>query len=411
MVVRTPPLGSLRRGLLPQIHQPLVLNKRESQQLLQSITTSFRKNLDREHGWETDETSTTTATKARSDLTEPPASTANHRPTDRHLRAILTNPLFAQPRDVHIDAPTHAAISKALPIFDAAVAKGLMTTRRAAGFLATIRAQLSAESPNDIRQRMASSEAGLRVLKWLRASGQENSLDFLRDTALVKVIVPFLYAEGLQEVAWTWLARLAARATELEYEHAPGRTNAQTLSRLISVIISENSASNFSLDSSFAALARVNDILPREKPVAATALRSTWAQLSWATTVGALERPKPSVALFENFVDIGRPLSLPLDQAHLALHHPTTPTYSAAIEYLRLRQQIVDDLTTMKPRGQQRVLCLVLDVAERLRRTGQATEAAWVERMRNAIYDRLNLGIMNAQVVSLDSGLPFHRNI
>lgn len=408
MVVRTPPLASLRRGLLPQIHQPLILNKRESQQLLESITTSFRKNLDREHGWETDETS---ATKSRSDLAEPPTSTANHRPTDRHLRAILTNPLFAQPRDVAVEAPTHAAVDKALPIFDAAVAKGWMNTRRAAGFLISIRAQLLAESPNDIRQRMASSEAGLRVLKWLRASGQENSLEFLRDTALVKVIVPFLYAEGLQEVAWTWLARLAARATELEFEHAPGKPNAaQTLSRLISVIISENGASDFSLDGSFSALARANEILPREKPVAVTALRSTWAQLSWATTVGALERPKPSVALFENFVDIGRPLSLPLDQAHLALHHPTAPTSSAALEYLRLRQQIVDDLTTMRPRGQQRVLCLVLDVAERLRRTGQATEAAWVERMRNAIYDRLNLGIMNAQVVSLDSGLPFHRN-
>jgi hypothetical protein len=285
-----------------------------------------------------------------------------------------------------------------------------MTPRRAAGFLATIRSQLLAESPENIGQRMGASGAGLHVIRWLRSSGQENDLKFLRDTALVKVIIPFLYAEGLQDVAWTWLAQLAARATELEFERTP-RNQIQALSRLMSAIVNEDGGLNvkspISLDGSFAALAKADDMLPRENLVVTAAVRNIWSKLSWTSTVNAREYPKPSVTLFENFVDIGRRLNLPLDLAHLDLHHPTTPTHSAAIEYLRLREQIVDDVSNMQPRMQQRVLCLVLDAAERLKRTGQATEAPWVERLRSAMYERLNLGILNIQVGdSLDSTAP-----
>ena len=46
----TKALSSLK-GMLPPIHQPLPLNQREAQQLLNALTSSFRKNLDREHGW------------------------------------------------------------------------------------------------------------------------------------------------------------------------------------------------------------------------------------------------------------------------------------------------------------------------------------------------------------------------
>ncbi|KAI8629059.1 hypothetical protein F5Y19DRAFT_433828 [Xylariaceae sp. FL1651] len=414
MVVRTPPLSSLRRGFLPQIHQPLPLNRRESQQLLESITTSFRKNLDREHPWQNDETSIGTAADPKPDSVES-TSTTNNRPTDRHLRAILSNPLFAHPRDANASTSTSNARNP-FDVFDSAVSRGLMTTRRAAGFLAMIRSQLLAESPDNVRQRMRASGAGFHVVRWLRSSGHTNDLDFLSDPALIKLIIPFLYAEGLQEVAWTWLAQLATRATKLEFEKTPGKANAQTLSSLMSAIINESSESSsqskISLDDSFAALEKANSMLPLENPVAAAAVRSIWARLSWASTVNAWERPKPSVNLFENFVDIGRPLNLPLDLAHLNLHHPTTPTHSAAVEYLRLREQIVDDVSSMKPRAQQRILCLVLDAAEILRRTGQAAEAPWVERLRAAIYERLNLGILNIQIGdSLDSNTPIARRL
>lgn len=423
MVVRTPPLSSLRRGLLPQIHLPLPLNKRESQKLLETITTSFRKNLDKEHPWEKDiETSGKTKAidlKSSVDLAESlssistTATATKYRPTDRHLRAVLSNPLFVHPRNADLDTSTLVTRHNHFHVFDSAVAKGLMTPRRAAGFLATIRSQLLSESPENLSQRMAASGAGLHVLRWLRSSGQENDLNFLSEPALLRAIIPFLYAEGLEEYAWNWLAQLAARATELEFEKTTGKANAETMSRLMSAMVDEKSRTDMqspiSLDNSFAALTRINHMLPRDIPIATAAVRSTWAKLSWATTVNAWQYPKPSAFLFENFVDIGRPLNLPLDLAHLDLHHPTTPTHSAAIEYLRIRKQVVDDVSNMKPRAQQRVLCLVLDAAERLKRTGQVSDAPWLERLKNTIYDRLNLDILNiSNKEALNSIIPLH---
>ncbi|KAH8159552.1 hypothetical protein CIB48_g8693 [Xylaria polymorpha] len=415
MVVRTPPLSSLKKGFLPQIHHALPLTSRESRQLLESITSSFRKNLDREHPWEAGETSTSALASPRLDPAEQPQTT-NHRPTDRHLRAILSNPLFAHPRNASADTPLHTTSLKHFNIFDSAVAKGLMTPRHAAGFLVKIQSQLRAESPNNLRQRMGASGAGLRVLRWLRASGQESDLGFLSDPALLRVLVPFLYAEGLQEVAWTWLAQLAGRPTELEFEGTHDKANAETLSRLIFAIVKESSESGsqspINLDGSFAALVKANDMLPRENPAVTTAVKINWAKLSWASTVHALERPRPSVTPFENFVELGRPLNLPLDIAHLDLHHPTTPTHSTAIQYLRPRLGIIEDLSGMKPQAQQRLLCLVLDAAERLKQTGQVAEAPWLERLKSTICERLNLGILNIQIRdSLNSNIPIRRSL
>ncbi|KAI0489710.1 hypothetical protein F4859DRAFT_164313 [Xylaria cf. heliscus] len=412
MVARTPPLSSLRKGF---IHHPLPLNQRESRQLLESITSSFRKNLDREHPWEAGETSTSTPASSKLDPAEQ-LHTSNHRPTDRHLRAILSNPLFAHPRDAGADKSLHATPRNPFDIFDSAVAQGLMTPRRAAGFLIAIRSQLIAESPDTFCQRMSELGAGLRVVRWLRASGQENDLNFLGDHALLKVLVSFLYAEGLQEVTWTWLSQLATRASELEFEETPGKANAETLSRLMFAIIKEcsdsGSQSPVSLDGSLAAFVKANGMLPHKSPAAMGAVKINWAKLSWASTVNALERPKPSATLFEDFVEIGRPLGLPLDLAHLDLHHPTTPTHSAAVQYLRRREQIlVEDVSKMKPRAQKRVLCLVLDAAERLKQTGQVSEAPWIERIKSIVCERMDLGILNLQMGGfLESNIPFQRS-
>ncbi|KAI1160117.1 hypothetical protein F5B18DRAFT_541464 [Nemania serpens] len=404
-------ISFMRKGLLQRIHVPPSISPRESQQLLESITSSFRKNLDREHPWETDETRTHAANAAKTvksagetaadsrpgPAAAGPSSTHNHRPTDRHLQAVLSNPLFAYPENVIFDTARSTTRAKPFLVFDSAVSKGLMTTRRAAGFLATIRSQLSAESPENLRERLGALGAGLRVLQWLRASGPENDLGFLHDGALVTAIIPFLYAEGLEEAAWNWLAQLAARITKQELKS--GDVDTWAFSRLMSVMVCQNietgSQSPVSLDASFAALAKAHELLPCETLDITAAFRVAWGRLSWASTVDGLERPKPSVTLFEKFVDIGRPFRRRLDLAHLDLYHPTSPTHSSAIEYLRPRQRILDDMPKMAVQQQQRLLCLILDAAERLRRTGRLAEAPWVADLKRTICDNLHLGVLN----------------
>lgn len=423
----------MKKGLLQRIHVPPSLSPRESQQLLESITSSFRKNLDQEHPWETDETRTHAASAANAVKTAETAETAadsrpgpagpysthnnHHRPTDRHLLAVLSNPLFTYPENVVFDSARSATRDKPFLVFDSAVSKGMMTTRRAAGFLATVRSQLSAESPDNLSERMGGLGAGLRVLQWLRASGQENDLAFLHDGAFVSAIIPFLYAEGLEEAAWNWLAQSAAQIArrELKSGGVEPWVFSRAFSRLLSVMVFQNiesgSQSPVSLDASFAALAKAHYLLPCETLDITAAFRASWARLSWASTVDGLERPKPSVTLFEKFVDIGRPFKRRLDLAHLDLHHPTSPTHSSAIEYLQPRQRILDDMPNMARQQQQRLLCLILDASERLRRTGRLAEAPWVADLKRTLCDSLHLGILNLRGNSQNPSIPSQRGL
>ncbi|KAI1073889.1 hypothetical protein F5B20DRAFT_476347 [Whalleya microplaca] len=421
MVIRTPSLNALKKGFLSQLHQPLPLSRRESQQLLESITASFRKNLDKEHPWQPDEATSqasTTATKAGQGTvltTKHSNHSKGHRPTDRHLRAILSNPLFAPQHKEKATLPS--STSNPFDVFDYALSKGLMTPRSAAGFLSALRSRIVVESPDDVRQGMAKSGAALRVVQWLRASGQENSLQFLSDTVLIKKLVPFMYAEGLEEVAWTWLTRLAARSGSLEFEKSPGKPNVQSLSHLLLAMVRESSESSgrlkTCLDGSYEAMIRANQMLSSLDPAARASLRAAWWNISWASTVENWERPKPSAPLFDSFVDIGRPFKLLIDMAHLRLHHPLTPSHTAALKYMHTKADSTDTAhgTKMNLQTQRRMIYLALDTAERLKLVGNADEASWVERFLTNMCKGLDFSLFNPPNVgdSLASELPLYR--
>ncbi|KAI0015902.1 hypothetical protein F4780DRAFT_773238 [Xylariomycetidae sp. FL0641] len=396
MVVRTPTLNSLKKGFLPQIHLPLPLNRRESQQLLDSITTSFRRNLDKEHPWQS---ANETASSSSIPPTNSTVASSGHHPTDRHMRAILSNPLFSHLQLAKAPVPTGGPRDPS-HVFDAAVHKGLMTPRRAAGFLAAVRQQADAGPAAEVRRHMAGSGAALRVLQWLRASGQEAGLHFLSDKALVSLLVPFMCAEGLQEVIWLWLAQLATRIAELELEARPDRVNAEAVSRLMASTVREvtvalGSEPKPSLDGAYAALNRAHDLLPAEHQAVAPNLRTLWSRLSWTSTVYAYDRPKPTVPLFESFLKLGLPYNYRVPLAHLDLHHPTTPSHTAAVEYLRQNDQALLDLTHTKSKAKvhRRVICLALDAADRLKQVGRPDEASWVERLLANMCQTLDLGI------------------
>ncbi|KAI1759573.1 hypothetical protein GGR53DRAFT_134375 [Hypoxylon sp. FL1150] len=409
MVVRTSSLNSLK-NFFPKIHQPLPLTKRESQQLLESITTSFRKNLDKEHPWEPSSDDSTThgsSLRSRNPLllaqtssssSPSPEAAKRQAPTDRHLRAILSNPLFA-----HQDAKK--APSSPFHVFDLAVSRGLMTPERAAGFLTKVRSEIPGKSADEIRQSMARSGAGLKVLQWLRASGLENDLQFL-NSRLASSLVPFMYAEGLEEVAWSWVVRLAPRDE--------GRVldwHLYALTSLLQAIRKQSSTSfsgsKLSLDGSYEAMIRANEVLPKQSNIARRSLEEVWFSLSWISTVLASERPKPSAPLFESFVDIGRPLEAPLDMAHLELHHPLSPSHSAAVQFMHANAEREQQNPTLR----RRVVCLALDAANRLKQVGDTDEASWVERFLARIGADANLGILMDQIrqASISSDTPIYR--
>ena len=212
-----------------------------------------------------------------------------------------------------------------------------------------------------------------------------------------------MYAEGLEEVAWTWLAQLAAqRLMPLGLQ-----VSDQPLFKLLGAVMRETgqpaAETKPNLDASYSALLRANQMLPRDHPVSSISMKNAWAGLSWASTVEALERPKPSVPLFESFVDLGRPYNLPLDLAHLDLHHPTAPSSNSAVHYMHSRFDETRDLDSMrlKDRYQKRLIFLALDTADRLKQTGNTTEASWVETLLAKMCENLNLGgILNPTLLN-----------
>ncbi|KAI1813197.1 hypothetical protein GGS20DRAFT_494750 [Poronia punctata] len=397
MVFLTHPRNSLK--LLSRINQGPLTNS-ETEKLYDRITSSFRKTLDQEYlGTEViATTSTDTEPESKSSVATAAATTAqppthDHLPhTARHIGAILSNPLFSRPPNTDRTPLVLTRRGKnPADVFDSAVSRGLMTPLRATGFLATVRSQILAESSEDVSKRMAGSGAGVRVLRWLRSSGNEGGLDFLKHPALVKLLTQFLFAEGRQGVPWDWLERLAS-------SHAPGPGLAgPDMSCLLNAIVNESGQlstdGKANLDGSYEALARARDMFPDESVAAYKAIKHVWSELTWMSTVKAPTHPKPSESLFESFVDIGRPLGLPLELAHLDLHHPTKPSHSAAIKYLQPREQLFKEFPSMEQRTQQQLLCLVVDAADGLKHAGKQNQ--WLVRLGTSLMQRLNLGVLD----------------
>ncbi|KAK3939483.1 hypothetical protein QBC46DRAFT_144612 [Diplogelasinospora grovesii] len=351
---KTKPLGSLK-SIFPPIHQPLPLNKRESQKLLNALTASFRAQLDKEHGWtyDTNRVATTTAVPAVPTLTYLPSTTPStpsaisskdtaSRPTDRHLRAILDNPLFSSSNDdgalLGPASGQSQAGRDAKIIFEKAVSKGLMTITRAHGFLLRIRADVRQSTTLSTKQGMEAAGAGLLVLQWLRASGQERTLSFLQHKKFTELLIQFMVAEGLDDLAWTWLERLLSST---QTTVSPDVPVAQAVARLLDALVVAKSRS-VELDEAYSTIIRGEAML-RQHSSLTSLLIMPWRNLAWQTTVESWRHSNPTPQQFETFVAMreeymaaalgGKPMPI-MERAHLDLHHPASPTPERAVQYL-----------------------------------------------------------------------------
>ena len=396
---KTQPLSSLK-SIFPPVHQPLPLNKRQSQQLLNALTASFRKHLDREHGWLPDEQSAPpVANPALSYYTSPAAPSSkepSRRPTDRHLQSILSNPLFTFDSQARGAPGLMAAQRDPMDVFDEAVSKGMMTMKGALGCLIAVRRDILQSSTVSTTDAMRASGAGLRVLQWLRSSGMERDLAFISNPKFVKFLLPFMIAEGLDELAWTWLARLIAG-------EGPTTVQKQTVaSFLLNALVYTKSLSAKTLDDAYASILRGEAML-RDSPAFADDMLIPWKSLAWLSTVEAWKYASPSENMFESYVaiseHIGRPRSL--FKAHLDLHHPTKPDGALAFELLsrenfwqrlapsatKTSMSIPPNATGPKPQPSNfhvRIMSFGLDTVQHLSRKGQSDEAQWILNLLRA---------------------------
>lgn len=370
------------RSIYRNINHPAPVNQQESKRVLEALTASFRKNLDKEHG-------PPSPSPSRHGLS--PVDDALHQPTDRHVRAILSNPLFSyDPTKTITTAPDRA---DPMVVFDRAVAKGLMTPNRAAGVLIAQRtvARCLSDTP------VPSSDIALRVVQWLRSSGLERDLSFVSCNHLINQLVPLMIDEGLEEIAWAWLDRWM-RGEGPVLPHSQRTFHA---SKLLRVIIHAKTAPLASLDPGYVAMVRADDMFSHlhDFKDAATA---PWLVLSARSTTGGLGRPQPSEALFDSFAAVSRHCtslrSLDLYRAHLDLYHPTHPNATLAIDYLQSNQpvrleQLFKQEAEQGHTGHSRnitlrkIISMTTDAARHLGQSGRHSDAEWVrgflQRFRN----------------------------
>lgn len=415
-MIPTKAFSSLK-GMLPRIHQPLPLNEKSTKKLLDTLTTSFRKNLDREHGWLDEDSdghdrkdgalaARGSAVSSQEGLsasqTGPQPGPHGHRPTDRHLRAILSNPLFSY--DQAVGRPARLGAERdPMDIFDWAVARGLMTPKRATGCLLAKRREAVQSANVSAKASMAASGAGRKVLQWLRASGLERDLSFVADAQLTAVLVQFLAAEdSLDEVVWDWIERLR-RGDGPQTIGQRGGHEVASASFLLDKLVKAKASDAVTLDEAYQAMARGAELFDKDTPEFEGNIFWPWCYLSWKSTFKAWNLSNPSPRLYESFVAImdhdNRP-SIRLERAHLDLRHPTHPTPAPAVALLSddhlLRDVQASTSTSEPPPGRRpgypgRIVSMGLDTVRHLAIIGESDEAQRIlDRLRQQFGGHLD---------------------
>ncbi|TLD28525.1 hypothetical protein PspLS_04221 [Pyricularia sp. CBS 133598] len=342
---------ALIKGIFESYHSTQPLDQTKQTKLYEIITKSFRNQLDKELGLPAEQPQDLQPPAVAKSFENTPKLTLSP-PTEapraalgsQHLRSILSNPLFSY--DASKANGLRAQGEKdPMDIFEEAAARGLMTQIRAAGCLKAKHRQIMQSSAMDPVTVMASSSAGQKVVEWIRSSGLEKELRFINhDVPLVRHLMPFLIAEGMEKTVWVWLDMLSK---DLD---GPRRQRAQIqLKLLFEALVESKYQGATSMNDAYACMTHAREIFPwaREEEVPRHIMTS-WKKVAWESTVLAWKHlTKSSPELFDLFYRIGedeierlklqsgnyRP-QFGIDLAHLALHHPTAPRPSQALEIL-----------------------------------------------------------------------------
>ncbi|KAI4207579.1 MAG: hypothetical protein LQ349_009834 [Xanthoria aureola] len=189
------------RFLTSKLHQPLPLNRRESQQLLARLNDSFNRNLDSQYPQDLGHT--------------------DHSP-DQHIKSLLKSPLFSDQQPQQFPSPIRAVeVSQNAPIvrdlifaveqpvehFKQQVAAGKANIGIAKLALDNQMKKILASPTLDPEESMKISEIGSLVASWLWSSGQYERMDFIQDRTFTARLMPFLVAERQYKPVWEWLQR------------------------------------------------------------------------------------------------------------------------------------------------------------------------------------------------------------
>ncbi|KAK5990754.1 hypothetical protein PT974_09024 [Cladobotryum mycophilum] len=385
----TKSVNSLRK-LFAGYHEPLSLSKQQSQKLLDGLKTSFRNQLDREYGHSTENAAMPTTKVGDAD------HRIRHSAANVHLKSILSNPLFSYNKEPALPLTSALSLPKRDPmdVFDHAVSKGMMTLKAATGCLVAKHQQIS---PNDAYTPTGSLDIALRMVRWLRSSGEESDLKFLDNQAFVRALAPFLVAENMEGVAWEWIVRAMNDPTSVVNEEQRVRRASFLLSQLVRI---KSQAQYGNLDAAIQTILEAEQLF-QQSPMLPKLLVQPWRSVSWLSTVESYSRAAPSEKLFDAHMATADRLPRPfvVERAHLHLYHPTHPNHIPALRFFSDREKLRKlahalgpeklDLTKLKGMGViPWIAFLGHDTINHLKQSGRSQEAQGVtELLRSELSD------------------------
>ncbi|KAI9041284.1 uncharacterized protein KD926_007238 [Aspergillus affinis] len=197
----------LRFASWPKIHQPLPRTPRQSQQLLNALTSSFRRQLDQEHP-----SSISPSEQPHNGDSPPENPNSSILATDKHVQRILRNPLFRKtPNNSPVQLDEHKLRTEPMALFDDLVASGSVTTSTLRRCLQSQLWLASRHTGDGYLKAMRESRAGSRFVDWWFASGTRALRILFKSQASTRTLVKFMMAEGLRPTAMGWLDLLAKK--------------------------------------------------------------------------------------------------------------------------------------------------------------------------------------------------------
>jgi hypothetical protein len=357
--------------LASRIHPQLPLSQRESQQLLNLLTTSFRAHLDREHPIAAPEASVKQRTASKQTANPghrnaPPShAESSHSIATKHIDSILTNPLFAvvpQPRRGSDAAKTDAkdVLRDPLSWFLGQIAIGAADVKTATACLEMLERNEQAAGLRPSHQGINPRRPAFQIAEWLRTSGLETSREFIdSQSAFLDPLVRSLYREGEESSIWRWFSRSPEqriKETGLKRSHIT-----EFRVRLLKAIVESK------LNGTHDAGPAINAFLTArhlQKSETGTVTGKLFGRSGFHILGIILSHPQSdlSIETYNLFLRSTKYWARrsALVQAILWLHHPSRPDFRQGIAYLRdpERDSIEDAVVSTQMRQLSVHLCL-----------------------------------------------------
>lgn len=386
------------KSLASKIHPQLPLTTRESQQLLNLLTTSFRTHLDREHPTAPSEPPPASTSTQLIQVEQSRRLPSSYDSASEHIDSILSNPLFARkPSRRGSDSAVTNALNDPVAWFLDQAAIGAADVSKASLCIDLCkRRQSNTKLPRDSLSGSHQRPASM-IAEWLRTSGEETSREFLiyhppvrtalgktvyrYDNHLVAKLAPLLLAEDNLAPLWRWYTYEPENGDALKQaEVSPFK--AQLLRTMVDAARTRDEA--FAI---FQYAFQMADAGKRNGY--ATSLGKAAAYL--VNAIVADHQVQCTPELYEQFaLSTGSFVWKPVVQAMLCLYHPTEPDPQPILKIVKSPDSFLASAQSKSSR-RRFVVRMCLGAAQQLIKEGKLADAQIVMNFAKEYFGDLVL--------------------